>query len=53
MMSNGAGEAGATVWIQYDRPTGVQMMRHTGRLDLYDDGHEPNHLTVTVNIADN
>ena len=96
VMSNGMREPGATVWMQYDRPMGMNMMRHTGRLQLYDDGtngdrvagdglycfedfegeygchsaeakmgeyhyefygehndgHESNHMTVTVTITD-
>lgn len=96
MMSNGLREPGATVWMQYDRPMGMNMMRHAGRLQLYDDGthgdrvagdglycfedfegeygchsaqakmgeyhyefhgehddgHESNHMTVTVRITD-
>jgi len=96
MMSNGSREPGATVWMQYDRPMGMGMMRHTGRIQLHDDGthgdrvagdglycledfegrygchsasaemgeyhyefygfhddgHESNHMTVRVNIAE-
>ena len=96
MMSNGLPSTGATVWMQYDRPMGMGMMRHTGRVELYDDGthgdrvagdglycledfegeygchskraemgeyhyefygehddgHESNHMTVTVRISD-
>ena len=97
MMSDGSREPDATVWMQYDRPMGMNMMRHTGRIEMYDDGthgdrvagdalygfedfageygchsasanmgeyryefygfhddgHESNHMTVTVNITDN
>ena len=38
MMSNGMREPQATVWMEYDRPRGMGHMRHTGRVQLYDDG---------------
>lgn len=44
MMSNGSREPSATVWMQYDRPMGMNMMRHTGRLELYDDGTHGDHV---------
>lgn len=96
MMSNGSREPDATVWMQYDRPKGMNMMRHRGRIQLHDDGtncdrvagdglycfedfegeygchsaranmgeyhfefyafhedgHESNHMTITVKITD-
>lgn len=38
VMVNGLPDSRAMVWMQYDRPMGMGMMRHTGRIGLYDDG---------------
>jgi hypothetical protein len=38
LMANGARATGATVWMQFDRPRGMGMAHHVGRIPLYDDG---------------
>jgi len=38
LMTNGQPAPGQMVWLEFDRPMGHSMMRHTDRVQMYDDG---------------
>ena len=38
LMAPDSQAAGATVWMEFDRPRGMGMGHHVGRIQLYDDG---------------
>jgi len=40
----GSQASGATVWMQFDRPRGMGMSHHQGRVELYDDGTHGDHV---------